>query len=240
MSWLRKFFNKVLFEPVLDVFSFIGFGPDRHATEPTPAAEPDPPAASGLFTDAQVRAFSTHDVAALSTSALNSLNTAQFGLLSTLQISALTTAQINRLESDDFLALASAHITALSGDQVRALQPVQVGQLASAQVVGLEARDIEVMTPEQIAALSIGSLRAMTPAQLDAVFLVAHSAEQGVAKPLAATPFWDDVLACPQASLLPGDAHASWTTPPERGPGHTGLIDKRLLLDDEARCVPLI
>lgn len=239
MSWLRKFFNKVFIEPVLDVFSFIGVGPDRPASAPTPAAlpEPTPPVASGLYTDAQVRAFSTHDINTLGSSALNSLNTAQFGLLSSLQITALTATQIGSLETADLHALSSAQITALSGPQVQALLPQQVGALASAQVVGLEARDIEVMTTAQIAAFSNDSLRAMTSVQLDAVFLAARTVDAGVARPSAVAPDWADVLVPAPGLLLPGGPTEA---PADMPSASLVFLDKRLPLDDEVRCVPLI
>ena len=190
MSWFRKLLHKVLLDPLRDVFSFVGFGPDRHGASHVPATD-----GNAALTDAQIQALGSQDIAALSTHALNALSAAQFGLFSSAQATAFSSAQLGALETSDLhgfntaatgalstaalagltsaqmLAFSPAQITALGSAQVRALSTEQIAAFSSAQIAALEPRDLEALRSEQITALTPQALHAMSPAQLDALFL---------------------------------------------------------------------
>lgn len=132
------------------------------------------------LTTAQVVALETRDLVALGTAAVRALNTAdivalttsQVAALTTTQIAALTTGQVAALETADLRALNASQIQALNTADIQALTTAQISGLGTVQVAAFSTAHIQALTTADIVAFNTAHVAAFTTAQIVALTTV--------------------------------------------------------------------
>jgi hypothetical protein len=121
------------------------------------------------FTTTQLASLTTLQLTALGTEDLNALSSTQFAAFSTSQFSALTTDQISHLSTAQFAALGTADIAALTTAQAHALSTAEIMAFTTTQIAALSTADIAAFTTAQVAAFESADIQAMSDTQVAAL-----------------------------------------------------------------------
>ncbi|MCX7101606.1 MAG: hypothetical protein NTX38_08955, partial [Methylobacter sp.] len=117
---------------------------------------------------AQVAALSSSQLNTLSSTQVQAIETGDIVALTTAQVAALSSTQLNTLSSTQLQAIETADIVALTTAQVAALSSTQLNTLNSTQLQAIETADIVALTTAQVSTLSSTQLNALTSSQIRA------------------------------------------------------------------------